>query len=119
MKGRSIFARVARGNRLKNKKPSVSARPLHKTAELQESSLNLINQVFRIIINRFLEQFDEAVALTLAVCSLALVYWVTKKVLVFSGIEEHSLKFKVIVALVMFVESGVLVLKLFWDNRRR
>ena len=78
----------------------------------------MIDDLFKIVADRVLAAFDEVVALLLSVCTVALVYWVTKRVLLLAGIEEESVKYKVIVYILLFIE-GVLVLKFLWDRLRK
>jgi len=78
----------------------------------------LIDNLFKIFTDRVSDAFDELLGLLLAVCSVALVYWVTKKVLLLAGMGEESVKYKVITHILLFIE-GVLVLKFLWEKLRK
>jgi hypothetical protein len=70
-------------------------------------------QLSKKVAERVIHIVDEVVALVLSVLSVALVYWIMKKVFLAAGIVEESFKFQAVSYVILFVELS-LVLKFLW-----
>jgi hypothetical protein len=99
--------------------PSITL-PVEQLVSTQESisQSTLLGRLGEIATKRLLHAFDDMVALILSAVSVAVVYWVMKKVLLFAGIEEHSFKFTALSYLLFFIEASLL-LKFLWDRLRK
>jgi hypothetical protein len=82
------------------------------------NAFSLLTRMRNITIERFIHTFEGTVALIFAGISVAIVYWVVKKVLLFTGIEEYSFKFVLLGNILFFVEI-VLILKFLLDQLRK
>ena len=79
---------------------------------------SFLNQLSKILTERFLHTFDELVALIFSIISVAAVYWVMKRILLLVEIDEHSFKYAAVSYIILFVEIS-LVLKFLWDKLRK